>query len=180
MKIQSITNVLLILSTALIFAGVSLLSTVVYAQVSQSETASEPPKFLAIQHAALGSVSEINSTSYSLQLDDVSDKIILFSDRPNRIVQTQSIDDFIGNWTSGQDSFQANPPNAALVVLTDNYEEDVFEIELFNPTYDKNEKSLKYGFSVLDNATVPSDIPEKLGKIALVIDSEWQLAYSGD
>ena len=179
MKIQSITNAFLIISTALIFAGVSFLLTVVYAQESQSETAIGSPKFLVIQHAALGSVSEINSTSYSLQLDDPSDKIILFSDRPNRIVQTQTIDDFIGNWTSGQDSFQANPPNAALVVLTDN-NEDVFEIELFNPTYDKNEKSLKYEFSVLENATVPSDIPEKLGKIALVIDSEWPLAYSGD
>lgn len=82
-----------------------------------------------IQHAAWGSVSEINSTSYSLQLDDLSDKIILFSDRPTRIVQTQTIDDFIGNWTSGQDSFQANPHNAALVVLIDDSEQDVFEIE---------------------------------------------------
>lgn len=60
MQIQSITNAFLIISTALIFAGVSFLLTVVYAQESQSETAIGSPKFLVIQHAALGSVSEIN------------------------------------------------------------------------------------------------------------------------
>jgi hypothetical protein len=73
MKIQSITNAFLILSTASIFAGMSFLLTVVYAQGTQSATAIGSPKFLAIQHAALGSVSQINSTSYSLQLDDLSD-----------------------------------------------------------------------------------------------------------
>ncbi len=158
----------------------SFMLTIVYAQASQTGAASGTPKFLAIQHAAMGSVSEINSTSYSLQLDDISNKIILFSDRPNRIVQTQTVDNFIGNWTRGQDSFQLNPPNAALVMLTNNNKEDVFEIELFNPIYDKNQKSLKYEFNVLDNTKIPSEIPEKLGKIALVIDSQWQLAYSGN
>ena len=104
----------------------------------------------------------------------------MFSERPNRIVQTQTVDNFIGNWTRGQDSFQLNPPNAALVMLTNNNKEDVFEIELFNPIYDKNQKSLKYEFNVLDNTKIPSEIPEKLSKIALVIDSQWQLAYSGN
>jgi len=44
------------------------------------------------------SISEINETAYSLELNDVSDKTILFSDRPDRIVKTTSTLDFIGNW----------------------------------------------------------------------------------
>jgi hypothetical protein len=65
-------------------------------------------------------------------------------------------------------------------MLTNNNKEDVFEIELINPIYDKNQKSLKYEFNDLDNTKIPSEIPDKLGKIALVSDSQWQLAYSGN
>jgi hypothetical protein len=107
----------------------------------------------------------------------------LFSDRPNRIVATQSTQDFIGNWTAGQDSFQVDPPNAAIVVLTDDQEDDVFEIELSNPVYDQDKKSLRYDFSILGNVTSPSDLPDNLGKSVLVIDSsesEWPLQYSGN
>jgi hypothetical protein len=145
MKIGRITISSLILSITLIDVCLSLMLMIVYAQASQS--ASGTPTFLAIQHAAMGSVSEINSTSYSLQFDDISNKIVLFSERPNRIVQTQTVDNFIGNWTRSQDSFRLNPPNGALVMLNNN-KEDVFEIELFNPIYDKNQKSLKYEFNV--------------------------------
>jgi hypothetical protein len=42
--------------------------------------------FLYIQGAETGSVDEINATTSTLQLGNVSDKTILFSDRPNRIV----------------------------------------------------------------------------------------------
>ena len=111
----------------------------------------------------------------------MADKTILFFDRPNRIVATQSTQEFIGNWTAGQDSFQVDPPNAALVVLTDDQEDDVFEIELFNPVYDHDKKSLIYDFSILVSVTSPSDLPDNLGKSVLVIDSsesEWPLQYS--
>jgi len=150
----------------------SLLLTLGYAQEGQTETSSELPEFLAIQHAQSGTISEINSTTYSLQLNDLSDKTILFSNRPDRIVATQSIQDFIGNWTSGQDSFQLDPPNAALVVLTADQEDDTFEIELFNPKYEKDEKRLSYDFTFLGNATTTaSDLPKGLGKSVLIIDS---------
>jgi hypothetical protein len=76
-------------------------------------------------------------------LNDLSDKIILFSDRPHRVVQAQSIDDFIGNWSSGSDSFQADPPNAALVILAGG-KEDVLEVELLNSHYDRDENRLSY------------------------------------
>ena len=101
----------------------------------------------------------------------------------NRIVVTETTQDFVGNWTSGEDSFQVNPPNAALVILTDDQEDDVFEIELFNPTYDEDENAIRYDFRVLGNATSSPDLPPYLGKSVLIIDSsesKWPLQYSGD
>ena len=137
----------------------------VYAQ-DQTDSMVE---FLFIQHAESGSISRINSTTYSLQLGDLSDRTVLFSNRPDRIVATQSIQDFIGNWTSAQDRFQVDPPNAALVILDSGQKEDIFEIELFNPKYEKDGKILRYDITFLGNATVP-DLPDKLGKSVLVID----------
>ena len=112
----------------------------------------------------------------------MADKAILFSDRPNRIVVTQAIQDFIGNWTASDDSFQVDSPNAALV-LTDDEENDLFEIELFNPQYDNNEKAIRYDLSVLGNATSSPNLPDNLGESVLIIDSsesQWPLAYSGN
>jgi hypothetical protein len=60
--------------------------------------------FLFIQGAESGSVSEVNATTSTLELSDVSDKTILFSDRPNRIVASENTVDFIGNWSTGANS----------------------------------------------------------------------------
>jgi len=181
MKIKPRTNLFLILSTISIFGGMALLLTLAHAQEGQTETNSNTPEFLAIQHSESGSMSKINTTTYSLHLNDLSNKIILFSNRPDRIVVTQSIQDFIGNWTGGQDSFQKDPPNAALIVLTENKKQDIFEIELLNPKYDKDQNMLKYNFTFLGNATL-SDSPTNLGKSVLLIDSVsgWPLQYSGN
>jgi hypothetical protein len=182
MKIHNTRVIFSMISTISVFVGISLLMTEVFAQQGETGTNIESPQFLAIQHAQSGTISDINSTSYTLQLNDLADKTILFSDRPNRIVVTETTRDFVGNWTSGEDSFKIDPPNAALVVLTDD-QDDVFEIELFNPTYDEDENAIRYDFSVLGNATSSPDLPPNLGKSVLIIDSsesEWPLQYSGD
>ena len=139
------------------------------AQQGQSGTSVESPQFLAIQHAQSGTISEINSTTFSLQLNELADKTILFSDRPDRIVATQSNQDFIGNWTSGQESLRIDPPNAVLVA--DDLKEDTIEIELFNPKYENDGKKISYDFILLGNTTTISDLPIDLGKSALIIDS---------
>lgn len=61
-------------------------------------------------------MSEINAITYTLELRITSDKTILFSDRPDRIVLSVSTLDFIGNWSTGEDSFSKDVPNAVLVV----------------------------------------------------------------
>ena len=183
MKILHTITIFLVLPIISVLALMSMFMIEIFAKV-QTETNIESPQFLAIQHAQSGTISQVNSTSYVLQLNDLANKTILFSDRPNRIVVTQTIQDFVGNWTSGEDSFQVDPPNAALV-LTDDQEEDVFEIELLNPQYDNNENTIRYDFSVLgnENATSSRDLPANLGKSVLIIDSsevKWPLSYSGN
>ena len=128
------------------------------------------PKFFAIQHAQSGSLSEINETAYSLELNDVSDKTILFSDRPDRIVKSVSISDFIGNWTVGQDNFEVDAPNAVIVVDEQEGKQDVAIVELFNPVYDTNEKTLRYD-ATPDNAT-SINLPNEFGQITIVIDMD--------
>lgn len=181
MKIHYRIVIFMIISIISVIAGTSLLMTGAVAQQGPTETDIESPQFLAILHAQSGTIAEINSTLYTLQLNELADKTILFSDRPNRIVITQSIQDFVGNWTSGDDSFQVDPPNAALILTDD--QDNVFEIELFNPQYDNNEKSLRFDFSVLGNDTSSRNFPANLGKSVLIIDSsesQWPLAYSGN
>jgi hypothetical protein len=172
----------MIISIISVIAGTSLLMTGAVAQQGPTETDNESPQFLAILHSQSGTIAEINSTLYTLQLNELADKTILFSDRPNRIVITQSMQDFVGNWTSGNDSFQVDPPNA-VVILTDDDQDNVFEIELFNPQYDNNEKSLRFDFSILSNDTSSRNLPANLGRSVLIIDSsesQWPLAYSGN
>lgn len=101
------------------------------------------------------------------RLNDVSDTTILFSDRPDRIVTSVSTADFVGNWTAGQDSFAADPPNAALVIAN---EDDTTIVELLNPTYDTDTKTLQYEARALNGTDV--DIPSEFGEVTLINDLE--------
>jgi hypothetical protein len=136
--------------------------------------------FLFIQHAQSGSVSEVNATTSTLELSDVSDKTIMFSDRPDRIVTSQSTSDFVGNWFQGEDSFAVDPPNAVLVLDDDEVEQrqqDIAVIELYNPEYDSEANTLRYEISA-ENATATTtttsssiDLPSEFGQSTLVIDA---------
>ncbi|MGD1838253.1 MAG: hypothetical protein ACPKPY_09400 [Nitrososphaeraceae archaeon] len=81
----------------------------VYGQ-EENQTDSGIPKFFSIQHTQAGSITEINETTYSLELNEVSDKTILFFDKLDRIVTSISTSDYIGNWSTGQDSYAVNIP----------------------------------------------------------------------
>jgi hypothetical protein len=131
-------------------------------------------KFLFIQSAQSGSVSEVNDTTSNLELNDVSDKTILFSDRPDRIVVSANTTDFIGNWSLGPDNFAVDPPNAVLIVDDEiQQRQDYAIIELFNPQYDPEANTLRYDI-IAENATTTTsiDLPSEFGQSTLVIDDE--------
>ncbi|GKS61539.1 hypothetical protein YTPLAS21_09970 [Candidatus Nitrosocosmicus sp.] len=146
----------------------------VYAQQQQQQdntTGSEEVEFLSIQHAKSGLIYENNTTSYLLKLKNVSNETVLFSDRPDRIVESISTSDFIGNWTVGPNSFTADPPNAVLVyedMQTGNL--DTVTIELFNPNYDTNTNTLTY-MIVTENGT-SINLPVEFGQSIMVIDAD--------
>ena len=132
--------------------------------------------FLFIQHAQSGSVSEVNATTSTLELSDVTNKTILFSDRPDRIVGSVSTTDFVGYWTMGEDSFAADPPNAVLILDDEEQRQDIAVIELFNPEYDSEANTLRYDITA-ENATATTtttsssiNLPSEFGQSTLVID----------
>ena len=137
-------------------------------QNTEENTTEHVPKFFAIQHAQSGSISKINETAYSLELNDVSDKTILFSDRPDRIVKSVSTVNFIGNWSTGEDSFAVDAPNAVLVVDEHEGIQEIAIIELFNPVYDQEKKELKY--EVTPDNTTSIELPSEFGQSTLVTD----------
>ena len=137
---------------------------------SSNQTVDHVPKFFAIQHANSGSLSAINETSYLLELNDVSDKTILFSDRPDRIVKSISTSNFIGNWSTGDDSFAIDAPNSVLVV-DEQGGQNVTIVELFNPVYDSDKKALKY--DVIPYNATSIELPNEFGQTMMVIDLVW-------
>jgi hypothetical protein len=130
-------------------------------------------RFLFIQGAQSGSISELNATTSTLELSDVSDKTILFSDRPDRIVGSANTTDFIGNWSIGANNFAVDPPNAVLILDDVKQREEVAVIELYNPEYDSQANTLKYDIAA-ENATTTSSInlPGEFGQSTLVIDDD--------
>ena len=106
-------------------------------------------KFLFIQSAQSGSISEVNATTSTLELNDVTDKTIMFSDRPDRIVAVVNTTDFIGNWSTGPDSFAIDPPNT-VIVLDDEVQRHLAVIELFNPEYDPEANTLKFNITTVN------------------------------
>ena len=164
---KNILALIMLLSTLSVLAVGTSLTALVYGQ--EENMTEYVPKFFAIQNANSGSISEINETAYSLELNDVYDKTILFSDRPDRIVTFVSTFDYMRNWSVGEDNFAIDPPNAVLVV-DEQYrqQQDITIIELFTPIYDSDKRTLKYEVTP-DNATY-IDLPGEFGQSTLVID----------
>jgi hypothetical protein len=160
-------------SSTLLFPVTKIVSATPTSGSNETSTSSNnmtEATFLFIQDAQSGSVSEVNDTTSTLELSDVSDKTILFSDRPDRIVASIDTADFIGNWSTEPNSFAVDPPNAALVVDDDvEQRQDLGVIELFNPEYDAEANTLRYDI-VSENGTSIGGLPGEFGQSTLVID----------
>jgi len=110
-------------------------------------------------------------------LNNVANETILFSDRPERIVTTVSTNDFVGNWSTGSNSFAADAPNDALIVEnTETGELETAVIESLNPVYDTTANTLTYTITA-ENAT-SINMPSEFGQTVLVIDSQARCDFS--
>jgi hypothetical protein len=126
-------------------------------------------EFLSIQNAKSGSISQINATAYTLVLSNVANKTIQFSDRPERVVETVSTSDFVGNWSADQNSFSADEPNDALIVEnTQTHQLETAIVESFNPVYDMATNSLTYTIMAENGTSI--DLPSQFEQSILVTD----------
>lgn len=130
-------------------------------------------KYLFIQGAESGSVSKLNTTASTLELNNVTDRTILLSDRPDRIVSSINTTDFIENWgIGGPSSFVADPPNAVIVLDDEEQKQDLAVVDLYNPVYNSDTKTLKFDIKA-ENVTSPIDLPLEFGQSTLVIDDAY-------
>lgn len=139
---------------------------VVYPQ--ENGTNSEDSRFFALRHANSGSISEINETIFLLVLNDISNKTILFSDKPELIVTFVTTPEFIGNWTLGTKDPSVDTPGTFLFINELDGKQNEVITELFNPIYNSNKNTLTY-YMIQDNTT-SIDLPSKFGESTLVVD----------
>ena len=106
----------------------------------------------------------ITSDGGTLTLQGITPSTLYFSDRPQRIVGHMSTGDFVDLWDEGDNSFEADPPNAVLAFLQpgDEVPEDAVVV-IQEPRLDDGE--LSYSIEVLDGT-----VPAKAGPVTLFID----------
>jgi len=107
----------------------------------------------------------IDSDGGTLTLRGVTPSTLYFSDRPERVVGHMSTADFVDLWAVGDNSFEADPPNAVLAFLEpgDEVPEDAVVV-LKAPNLDET-GDLAYSIEVLEGT-----VPAHTGPVTLFID----------
>lgn len=98
----------------------------------------------------------------SLILKGVAPMTIFFADRPKRLAGHMTTGDFVDDWGKGENSFTADPPNAALSIFGENEVVDVV-VTLMNPRIEG--ENLTYDIAVLEG-----EVLKMSGAASLFID----------
>jgi hypothetical protein len=112
------------------------------AAATEEEAAVEEVEYLFVQHAEGVILAE-----GVLTLEGIGEDVLYFSDRPHRIVGRVPLDDFLGSWNEGEESFAEIPPNAVLTVKQEDELRDL-TVVLKEPAL--TERTLVYQVEVLD------------------------------
>ena len=177
-KSRFFTTTGLILATAVFVSVVTLWATKLHEQRIGAEGTSTEPTLLYVQTAHSGTLSaETADGKRILTLNNVSPTTVYFSEKPDRETGHESTAAFIAEWNSGEDSFEANPPNAALDIIDDDSQSIVI-VELMGAKYDASTQTLEYEILILDDET-NGTIPESFDEAALFIDSTFKKYHCG-
>ena len=65
-----------------------------------------------VQYLFVQSAHSVTFSGDTMTLHGVSPTTLFFSDRPERIAGHGSTEEYVKNWSKGDDSFAADPPNA--------------------------------------------------------------------
>ena len=94
------------------------------------------------------------------------DKVIMFSDRPNRIVKTITADQLQAMWKVGKNSFQEDPPNA--VLSASGHLPEIIEL---TDMVVSQQGQVSYHFTMTANQAVkPSALGSTIQNVVLTID----------
>ncbi len=94
-----------------------------------------------------------------LRLSGVSPATIAFSDRPERFAGHIPTSAFIGFWSKGKDSFEADPPNAALSIADPSVPDEIVVV-LKDPRLDGDD--LIYNVDVIEGSGTAAGGPASL------------------
>lgn len=121
----------------------------------------KPVEWLFVITSKEGEITKNNKDQYILTLDHAKiERVLMFSDRPNRIVKYISPKDFKRLWGEGKNSFQKDPPNAIAV-----FGQDKVAMKLVSITIDKDKTF--FGVSSDDDKIRA----QKTADVSLLIDS---------
>jgi hypothetical protein len=147
---------------------------------TSADHAGADPVFLFVQHFESGAWTpkEGEEGVYVLTLTGSLASTTFFSDRPERIFGIAPTQQFL----DGLGFTPSNPPNAALVAHTEEGDQEILVIELFNPVYDPATQTLTYeaqiladygehGLAHLARQQEDLHLPETLGDGSLFIDA---------
>jgi len=127
------------------------------ASLSAAEGAVEQAEFLFVQNAR-----HMRYANGQLTLVDVSPVTVLFSDRPQRLAGHMLTEAFVPFWSEGDNSFEADPPNADLAVLEGGQDANIV-LTLHEPRLQG--RDLSYRVDVLEGQP-----PATAGAASLFID----------
>ena len=120
---------------------------VVTAQGFAQELPEGCPDLLFVQ-----SIENASFENGTLKLNEASDLVLYFSERPNRLSGHMTLNRFLKLWEDGKNDFSKNPPNAVLSILSDSTCQNVV-LELLSPKM--QDDVLCYSTKVL-SGTVPT------------------------
>ena len=124
---------------------------------AQAEEKSELAELLFVQNS-----HDVSLERGRLTLKKVGPTTIFFTDRPQRTAGHMTTKDFVDDWSVGENSFAANPPNASLSIFGQDEIVDIV-VTLKNPRF-KGE-NLVYDITVLEE-----DVGPISGESSLFID----------
>jgi hypothetical protein len=106
----------------------------------------------------------VESAGGALTLHGITPSTLYFSDRPQRVVGHMKTADFVDLWGAGDNSFEADPPNAVLSFLEPGADvPDDAVIVISAPRLSDGE--LSYSIEVLEG-----EVPAHTGPVTLFID----------
>ena len=144
--------------------------------------AKQAPQELYIVNAGSASLTPVRGRSrvYRLVLREASQRVVAFTDRPQRSARTLRLRSFARRWATY--GFDRQPPNVAMEVLDASRNADVFVFSMGRPRYDRRRGRLTMqvrhdpgqevhgrGLARLDRRA-DRRLPTRVGRVALFVD----------